>query len=130
MSAAKRLAAKRRCIWVIFGAAHRRVIRSTGKSLGVAVDHRPMRPRPAVWMLHGDVDSAPESAGEFVADRRDAVVIPAQHHVQMLWAALATACNECAYMLRLARMCSNFGESERIRVPAPPPIPRPPIRLQ
>jgi hypothetical protein len=31
---------------VILGAAHRRVIRSTGKSLGVAVDHRPMRPRP------------------------------------------------------------------------------------
>jgi hypothetical protein len=85
MSAAKRLEAKRRCIWVILGAAHRRVIRSTGKSLGVAVDHRPMRPRPAVWMLHGDVDCAPESAGEFVDDRHDAFLILAQHHDQMLW---------------------------------------------
>jgi hypothetical protein len=64
---------------VILGAAHQRVIRSTGKSLGLAVDHRPMRPRPAVWMLHGDIDCAPESAGEFVDDRRDAVVILDQH---------------------------------------------------
>jgi hypothetical protein len=36
----------------------------------------------------------PESAGEFVDDRRDAVVIPAQHHDQMLWAILAIAYTE------------------------------------
>ena len=46
MSAAKRLEAKRRWIWVILGASAHHPF--DGKSLGVAVDQRPMRPRPAV----------------------------------------------------------------------------------
>jgi len=55
----------------------------------------------------------PESAGEFVDDRRDAVVIPAQHHDQMLWGHLGDRVHRTRRHTRTST--GDIAELKRLR---------------
>jgi len=70
-------------------------------------------------VLDRDLDRPAELVGKLRDRGLDPVAVMAEQDDEMTGAALATEFSACASMLRPPRVCSTFGVSERIRVPAP-----------